>query len=101
MWSGRLTYALRGCHGALLAGSKPALGSSSLVAAGGAHWLLTGWTVPRPFPAPRNAVLTERSRSSSGYFRYAAMTLHPPRDQGLQDSPDGPPEDLLYRGKCA
>ncbi len=35
-----MTYALRGCHGALLAGSKPALASCSQVAAGGDHWLV-------------------------------------------------------------
>ena len=35
-----LTYALRGCHGALIAGPKRALASSSQVAAGGGRWLL-------------------------------------------------------------
>ena len=35
-----VSYALRGCHGALLAGSKPALASCSQGAAGGERWLL-------------------------------------------------------------
>jgi integrase len=35
-----MTYALRGCHGALLAGSEPALASCSQVATGGDRWLL-------------------------------------------------------------
>jgi len=37
----RLSYALRGCSRALLAGSKPAPASCSQVAAGGGRWLLT------------------------------------------------------------
>src|SRR5215471_8853895 len=36
-----MTYALRGCSRALLAGSKLALASCSQVAAGGNRWLLT------------------------------------------------------------
>src|SRR6185312_4065778 len=36
-----MTYAVRGCHSALLVGSKPALASCSQVAAGDNHWLLT------------------------------------------------------------
>src|SRR5262249_50094487 len=36
-----MTYALRGCSRALLAGSKLALASCSQVAAGGDRWLLT------------------------------------------------------------
>jgi hypothetical protein len=35
-----MTYALRECSRALLAGSKPALASCSQVAAGGDRWLL-------------------------------------------------------------
>ena len=34
--------------------------------------------------------LTARPRSSCGYFRCAAMTLHPPRNQSLQDSRGDP-----------
>ena len=36
-----MTYALRGCHSALLVGSKSALASCSQVATGGDRWLLT------------------------------------------------------------
>ena len=36
----RQSYALRGCHGALLAASEPALASCSQVAGGGDRWLL-------------------------------------------------------------
>jgi len=36
-----MTYALRGCSRALLAGSRPALASCSQVAADGDRWLLT------------------------------------------------------------
>src|SRR6185437_4768098 len=48
-----------------------------------------------PWPLPSrsrtsNSIFTARSRSSSGYFRCAAMTLHPPRFHGLQDSRGGP-----------
>ena len=41
-------------------------------------------------PLNMNSIFTARSRSSSGYFRCAAMTLHPPRFHGLQDSRGGP-----------
>jgi len=49
--------------------------------------------VPLTFPFPdlgQQAIFTARSRSSSGYFRCAAMSLHPPRFHGLQDSRGGP-----------
>ena len=46
----------------------------------------------RPFPSrTSNAILTARSRNSSRYFGCAAMTLHPLRDQSLQDSRGVPP----------
>src|SRR5580658_1513233 len=48
---------------------------------------------PCPFPSrarTSSTIFTARSRSSSGYFRCAAMTLHPPRDQSLQDSRGDP-----------
>ena len=52
-----MTYALRGCSRALLAGPEHALASCSQVAAGGGRWLLTagrghlGDTPPPPNPA--------------------------------------------------
>ena len=51
------------------------------------------------FPVPlriSKTIFTARSRSSSGYFRCAGMTLHPSRDQSLQD-PRGGPKPLLPR----
>ncbi|HLK00505.1 MAG TPA: hypothetical protein VKU39_11435, partial [Streptosporangiaceae bacterium] len=46
-----------------------------------------------PFPSrsrTSNTIFTARSRSSSGYFRCAAMALNPPRYQSLQDSRGDP-----------
>src|SRR5215472_6559011 len=54
-----MTYALRACSRALLAGSKPALASCLQVAAGGDRWLLTavrghlGGTLVMRGPSPR------------------------------------------------
>ena len=49
--------------------------------------------LPCPFPSrsrTSNNIFTARSRSSSGYFRCAAMALNPPRYQSLQDSRGDP-----------
>src|SRR5271165_3861060 len=62
----------------------------------------SGWTSscrptraisPRPLPSrsrTSSTNFTARSRSSSGYFRCAAMTLNPPRYQSLQPSRGDP-----------
>ncbi len=47
-----------------------------------------------PGPGSPKTIFTARSRSSSGYFRCAGMTLHPSRDQSLQDPRGGPPARL-------
>ena len=48
---------------------------------------------PYPFPSRSrisDTIFTARSRSSSGYFRCAALALHPPRNQSLQSSRGDP-----------
>jgi hypothetical protein len=57
---------------------------------------VTAWTADEVRARISRTILIARSRSSSGYFRCAGMTLHPSRDQSLQDPQGGPtaPSDI-------
>ena len=79
-----MTYALRGCHRALLAGSKSALASCSQVAAGGDRWLLT-------------AVRGHLGDTSSNCVGQALGGVAPPHDGPLMSS--GLPVRVA-RSKC-